>query len=437
MKRTLLVLTHLAAGVLLLAGNSCSVVGDYGDEFNDITPGDSLEQIYEVDKDKEKENEKDFSEYVPVVLTESERVLVREGNAFNLKLLAQAAKNAGVKENVLLSPLSLQMGLGLLGNGMSDMAFYEMAAAMYHQGTTCEDLNRLFADLYDPLTNRKDASVCRIANSLWVQNGFAINPDFKLHTEQYAGGRVSYVDFVNAADEAKKSMNDWASRVTDGLISQLSVPVTSATRMVLLNALMLRAGWELKVLNETFPFNNSDGSTSKVTMLELDASIQNHDHHTSVSYDYDNGTFYMTWSLPDKGYSVMDILPDVLETGQTLVDEYDMAIKFHARVPKFESRTCNILTPMLRNLGIRHLFEDGDALAGINENLILDTVIQDGYISVHERGTDAAAVTEFETVGADFSNPVTNEINFDRPFVYTIRESSTGVILYAGIVNNL
>jgi len=57
-------------------------------------------------------------------------------------------------------------------------------------------------------------------------------------------------------------------------------------------------------------------------------------------------------------------------------------------------------------------------------------VIHQSFIDVNEKGTEAAAATIVEMR----ENAIGNFIRFDRPFVYMIKENSTGAILFMGKV---
>jgi len=60
---------------------------------------------------------------------------------------------------------------------------------------------------------------------------------------------------------------------------------------------------------------------------------------------------------------------------------------------------------------------------------------QSAMIDVDENGTKAAAVSYAE--GLYTANMPTGPIKFDHPFVYAIRENTTGTILFIGKVGQL
>jgi serpin B len=103
------------------------------------------------------------------------------------------------------------------------------------------------------------------------------------------------------------------------------------------------------------------------------------------------------------------------------------------RFPKFtaEFDTDEDLVPVLKRLGMNRAFSSGDAdFSNLsNESLYVSNFRQKTYVKLDEKGTEAAAVTI-----ADMRKNAAEGLflSFDRPFIYLIRESSTGAILFIG-----
>jgi serpin B len=74
------------------------------------------------------------------------------------------------------------------------------------------------------------------------------------------------------------------------------------------------------------------------------------------------------------------------------------------------------------------------------EKFYISRSIQKSFIQVDEKGTEAAAVTEIgmETTANGDPPPPPGSAVFraDRPFLFVIRENSTGTILFMGKVGN-
>ena len=66
--------------------------------------------------------------------------------------------------------------------------------------------------------------------------------------------------------------------------------------------------------------------------------------------------------------------------------------------------------------------------------LFIDTIVHCAGIRTDEEGTEAYAATVIGAAGTGMSP--TEEITFNKPFVYFIRAGENGLILFAGIMNN-
>jgi serpin B len=104
-------------------------------------------------------------------------------------------------------------------------------------------------------------------------------------------------------------------------------------------------------------------------------------------------------------------------------------------MPKFEFSLDVDLVPVLSALGMPLAFDKNNAdFSGITraERLYVNKALHKAYILVNEAGTEAAAVTVIGVAPA--SLPM--EVRIDRPFIFVIRDLSTGTILFVGRVVN-
>ena len=90
-------------------------------------------------------------------------------------------------------------------------------------------------------------------------------------------------------------------------------------------------------------------------------------------------------------------------------------------------------------MGISRLFNTSGSLSRIDDEIYCDLIKQITKIKVSESGAEAAAVTgsmihmwDGESVP---QGPV--EINVNRPFIFSITESTNNIILFAGVIRNL
>ena len=59
----------------------------------------------------------------------------------------------------------------------------------------------------------------RVANALWGEKTYQFLPEFLNTLARNYGAGMRLVDFVNAPEESRKTINDWVSKETEGRIT--------------------------------------------------------------------------------------------------------------------------------------------------------------------------------------------------------------------------
>jgi serpin B len=106
------------------------------------------------------------------------------------------------------------------------------------------------------------------------------------------------------------------------------------------------------------------------------------------------------------------------------------------RLPKFKTTATLDLNDVLGKLGMTTAFtDDADFSKMSAEGLKVGAVVQRDYLSVAEKGTEAAAATGIvmEPTAARVPAPT---VSFDHPFLFLIRDTTTGAILFASRIQN-
>ena len=107
-------------------------------------------------------------------------------------------------------------------------------------------------------------------------------------------------------------------------------------------------------------------------------------------------------------------------------------------MPRFKYKYKRLLNDDLISLGMGIAFSDFADFSNISDQGIKITrVLHQSFIDNNEEGTEAAAATvvEFGTTSVNPTPQVVN-VTLDRPFLYFIRETSTGTILFMGRVSD-
>ncbi len=103
-------------------------------------------------------------------------------------------------------------------------------------------------------------------------------------------------------------------------------------------------------------------------------------------------------------------------------------------IPEFEIEGEYSIKDFLESLGLSTDFSFSrmtTAETGESE------IYHKAHIKVNRTGTEAAAVTYGIVFAGAFLPEKNIELNFDRPFVYTIIDNETGIPVFSGIVNKI
>jgi len=139
----------------------------------------------------------------------------------------------------------------------------------------------------------------------------------------------------------------------------------------------------------------------------------------------------------------------LLDAGKVTAIERALGLKYfsdgdpfpvNVTMPKFKYESAFGLRDTLSSLGMPDAFRDGADFSGMTDvrGIYIDNVIHKAYISVDEKGTEAAAATATVMIVGDSGRPRPEPVQFtiDRPFIYLIRDNQTGTILFVGRVLN-
>jgi len=260
-----------------------------------------------------------------------------------------------------------------------------------------------------------------------------------LLSENYASG-MHTVDFAEA-QEAADLINNWARENTNGKISEIASPdmFNLNTRLALTNAVYFKGAWQHPFMEENTTiqdFFSLEGETIEVDMMAASEdffALQN-DHVQMVELRYANSPIVMDILSPVDGN--WEAFSETLTAG--LLDTYIEQLsnhKVYLSLPKFKIETpvMDLIAP-LQELGLVDVFGMNADLSGMtgDKSLLISTLAQKAFIDVNEAGTEAAAVTiaVAQMKGMMPQEPLT--IRFDQPFLYLIRDTQTGAILFIG-----
>jgi len=347
--------------------------------------------------------------------------------------------------NSVFSPASIAIALQMALRGARGETASELARFLHLTPEVAggDALRLLSADLAGAA---REHLTFRMPNTMWVQSGLSLLPEFTAWINQVAAADVADADFIHEAEKARQEINRIIAEQTENKIEDLIAPgvVHEDTRLVLANAVYLKAPWAhtfAEQATDDAPFHLDGGGTARVPMMRQTAQFGycRGDGYQAVVLPYAGERLAMAVVLPDGRLAT---LADRLAT-TGLRDALAAARRTQLRLalPRFRLQTQIQLKATLRQLGVVRAFSADDAdFSGITteEFLYIDEVVHKAYIDVDEHGTEAAAATAVVLrMLAAFSPaepPVT--VTVDRPFLFAIVDTASWVPLFLGNVMN-
>ena len=380
--------------------------------------------------------------------------LVRGNTAFAFDLYKALKEDDG---NLFYSPHSISLALAMTYAGARGDTESQMADALHFylpQDTLHSTFNALDLKLAsrgkDDQGTDTEGFRLSIANAVWGQHDYEFQEMFlDLLAENYGAG-VRPANFREDPEESRVTINDWIAEQTEDRITDLLPKgvIDTLTRMVLTNAIYFNANWAIPFEQDTseVPFYLLDGSDIFVPMMRATARFgyAKGEGYEAVDLPYDGHELSMTILLPDEGH--FKEFEDSLDA--TLLERVlgDAQREYVALVmPKFEFESQFPLAQTLQGIGMSNAFDsqaadfsgmDGKScFAGDDLCLFIRAVFHKAFMSVDEQGTEAAAATGVVTMLVS-GKPEPIMVAIDRPFIFLIRDSETGAILFLGRVLN-
>jgi len=372
--------------------------------------------------------------------------LVDGNNAFALDLYNTLRSENG---NLILSPYSISLALAMTYAGARGETEAQMAQTLHFapQNELHPSFNALDLELEkEPINLDKDQEPMQlnIANAVWAEQTFSFLPEFLDTIAVNYGAGVSLADFLNKPNEERVTINNWVSDQTEDKINNLlpDGSISPDTRMVLVNAIYFKADWfDQFDANDTsdFPFNLLDGTQVNVPTMgqEMFIPYTQGDGYTAVELPYAGETAAMDIIVPDAGrFEEVEsaLTSDMFNEIVGNMSQTSLML----RLPKFKFESSFGLSSTLSQLGMVDAFDadlaDFSGMTG-QKDLFIGNVIHKAFVAVDEEGTEAAAAT---AVVMELASAIMHDVNLiiDRPFIFVIRDTVNGQILFVGRVLN-
>ncbi len=335
--------------------------------------------------------------------------------------------------NIFISPLSISIALTMTYNGAVGETEHAMAEVLEIEGLGLDTVNHSNAALRNSLENPGPKVEISIANSLWSRQGVEFNTNFLERNQQFFEAEIASLDF--SIPQAIKIINGWVNTNTNGKIEEIVSEIGPGTVLFLINAIYFKGSWQDEFdTSQTRPgiFQLSDGSEKQVEMMSRTGQYPyfRGEHFEAAGLPYGDGRLSMYIFLPNLDSNLNEFLEGLnAESWKHWLSQFHKET-LYMMLPRFKLEYEVTLNDTLRALGMGIAFSGGANFSGMGPpGLFISEVRHKTFVEVNEEGTEAAAVTAVTMV--ESAEPV---FRVDRPFFFTIYDTTTETILFMGTV---
>ena len=389
-----------------------------------------------------------------MLISEDSEYDLTENNSFGMKDVAKAdsefvpriyskvtSKHEG---NLIMSALSIECVLAVASLGSKGNTEKEIKKT-FSLPSNPKSLSHGFSEVMKVLnTDQKESVTTEVSNHVYIRKGAKLLDDFEKNTNKIQKGIIKHVDFSNAA-KTTQQINDQVKKDTKGKITNLfsEDSIDASTQLVFVNALYFKGKWKSEFnkrmtaegefyvsadKNVQADLMRTQGQYSVVDIKNVDAR--------ALQLPYKGDRFSMVVILPNDRDGFKKLEQDLSKIDFSKDIQFDKPSKtYQVTLPKFKIETSMGLVSALKELGIKDLFDAAKAdLSGFtgSKGMFASALVQKAFIEVNEEGTEAAAATGMVVSSRSLSMPPS--FICDHPFIFFIKDSKTGLILFTGRV---
>jgi serpin B len=379
----------------------------------------------------------------PEVNISAEQSVVQSINLLGIDMLGTST------DNTVVAPFSASLSMARLQAGAKGETYAALTQRMHLIGITA-DTNAIFNDLdlgfaKRAVTSASGMKSLNVSSAAWAQKGYGLSITYLDGLAEYFGLKPVRIDFNSAVDSSYSTIATWVSLVSGEF--PLYIDITKDTRLVLGNAAQLNVEWIEAFdpgLTAAGGFQQYSGSTVSVSFMRKTAM-----------FPTASGDGYTAYALPLAGnQQFLIVLPD--ENRFTEIQATLTAERINNIAASLSPQLIDLAIPKFAlyfkkslDLGVAATKGSAD-FSGIDgtKDLFAASNVHQSRLSMTESGLQASSATlftlddlhpetwpsgsnlAFGSITVDSSPVVT--VKLGRPFIFAVRDSVSGVILYMG-----
>ncbi len=342
--------------------------------------------------------------------------------------------------NTVLSPPSIGAALGMLTTGAGGETAKQLRQV---QGLGDKDVPQ---DLLIPLQRDSSDIALSTANSLWLRTDIKAEKKWVNGAKRQFQAAVENLSGNTQADVA--AINAWAKRATRQMIDKLLDSLGQDTVAVLMNAVFFKGIWQQPFDKAatadglwrpssgepmTVPFMHDQrrcrvAEVEGVTALTLPLGKPAKDASAKT------GEFAAVLVLPKEGVGLNEYVKDLTPERWRQLLQAGGLQQCQLVVPRLKLDMHKSLVEPLQQMGVTHAFQASSAdFSGIaKQRLVVTQVVHRAVVEMDEEGAKAAAATGIAVELTSVQVP--RVLRFDRPFLFTIVDQKSGLVIFMALV---
>jgi len=375
-------------------------------------------------------------------------------NYFTTNLFSNLLASEELTGNILVSPFSSHLALGMVANGAKGNTKKEIERALGYSKSD-QALNSEYKSVLKKMSGDKNLTL-ETANKAY----FSKEPSKKYTKviKKTFNDQPTVIDFKNTPEEEIRGMiNEFVMERTHGKIKNLISKdlITKNTAFILINALYFKGSWKHKfdeklTKKTSFYPTSNEKDKIKVPMMRMRRSLKTFFAHMEpfrakvLHLPYSGDRVSMILILPKERHQLETVIKQIKLLGLgKLLNDLEKVKKGEKRnvwvhVPKFSTKKTLRLNKPLKQLGMKLMFKDGAQfamLADERERVKVSQVLQKIHLSVYEEGSEATTATAI--IGSHFmSATIKEDFKCDEPFLLLLVDEMTKMILFAGKIKD-
>ena len=343
---------------------------------------------------------------ITIPMSDKEQALVMSVNNLGFNMF----RKLDAKNNILLSPMGMAYALGLISNGAGGETKKQISKVLGCDDTKAANINDFCHKMLMEVPKLDRLTQMEISNEFFSPMGFKPKSAFtKIAADDY------HSDFKTLESDIEKGF-------------------------VLVNTINFKGIWKDKFngLMEDEAFKGEDGKETIVPMMNQKRQFfyTENDLCQAICLPYSNGAYQMIVLLPKGGKKVSEVAQWLTADKWEKMYDQMKRVDVDVKLPSFESSSDVVLTDVMRALGMPNALSPKKANFSnlLDMPSYIDNIKQKGHIKVDETGTEATVTEALQgrIIGLDLVQPDMVHFHATHPFLYFIREWSTGAIFFIG-----